>query len=123
MTDIPYDKMVREMKSEELSHHLWEVGKELVVAENQWFWVQEQKKIMLANLALQFESRGHGVTKSQSLARTDTSFREHLDVMREALENRDRAKVRYKEIDFDIRRRLNKSFMKNQEARSQMGNT
>lgn len=111
------------MKSEELSHHLWEVGKELVVAESQWFWVQEQKKIMLASLALLFESRGNGVTKSQALARTDPTFQQHLDGMREALENRDRAKVRYKEIDFDIRRRLNLSFIKNQEARSQMGNT
>jgi len=108
---------VRHMKGEELSHWLHKKGHDFAKLDKDWFWMQEAKKILQAELTLQFE-KNHGVTKAQSMARVDKKFKDHIEQMTDVLEKRNLAKVEYEEIQTEIRRRLNAQYAANQEFRA-----
>ncbi|MDH5798910.1 MAG: hypothetical protein OEZ19_10115 [Paracoccaceae bacterium] len=105
---------IRNIDGPELSHRHYEKGREWAVADQQWWWVQEYRKVLLAELTLEY-SRTEGVTKAKELARSDKRFRDHLEAMKVALENRNLAKVEYEECQYEIKRRLNKAFIRNRE--------
>lgn len=108
---------VRSLSSEELSHLLGETGRRWAQAEKDWFWAQEYKKILQAELTLNYE-KTEGVTKAQAMARVDPKFRDWIEQMKSVLEERNVARVEYDEIQTEIKRRLNLSFVRNREYQS-----
>lgn len=114
---------IRDLKSDELSHRLWETGKARADADRHYIYCDEKRKILLAELTIQYE-KDNGVTKAQSMARIDPEFQNFaLTEYPESKRALSQARADYAECDFEIKRRLNLSFSKNREWNAEKGNT
>lgn len=116
---------IRQMSSEELSHRISETGKLRAKAEANYVYHNEYRKIILESVFLDLQEADSSLTatKAKSQARISSVFKESVDALVAATEAKFLAYADYKETDFEIKRRLNASFSKNQEWNSQKLNT
>ena len=107
---------IRTLTSEELTHRIHEAGVERSKAEGAHVYAVEFRKILLEELTLEIiEKEGVSHAKAKSMARTHADFRQSVDALVEATEAKFMVYANYKEVDIEIRRRLNLSFAKNRE--------
>lgn len=111
---------IRTLTSEELSHRFWECGRARAKAEANAFSLGENRKRLLDVLTLQIIDNDPGTShaKASSRARASDEFKTHIEGQTASVEARFIAMADYHECDFEIRRRLNLSFAKNQEMKA-----
>lgn len=116
MTDI------RRLKPEELSHHFNECVKKRAELEGQYFLLDENRKMLLDKLTLEFaEDASQG--KALSMARTSPEFKVHVEGQAIAKQGLYQARGDLAECDFEIKRRLGSAFSQNMQRKADGMNT
>jgi len=105
----------------ELTHSLWEKGKEQAIAEREWVVADKSREVVLNTVAGSFS--GDSNAEAMRKARISKEYKDHIEKMGQLKFDVILARTKYSAIEFEIKMRINNSFQQREGMKAGQINT